>query len=237
MIKDVQISKVHGYEWVADNTFYSVPEQRIYELDAYGDKCYIGAERNGQLRLNNKDNMGCPMSWMKNVVAACVDYAEEEGKRNPPQDDVRLNTLGGFHWVADNYYFSPTRERVYYTTNAGADKTYPIVMAHGMVYVVSENNGRLYPISVGAIMKVLGLSPKPVEKSDEVPSNRGFIIGKLVNGAIRIARNPKTHQDEESCDKEMERLATQYPDIFFVKLAIRDVAVGKMETKVTVTRL
>ena len=110
-------------------------------------------------------------------------------------------------------------------------------MAHGMVYVVSENNGRLYPISVGVIMKALGMSPKPVEKSDEVPSNRGFIIGKLVNGAIRIARNPKTHQDEDSCDKEMERLATQYPDIFFVKLAIRDVAVGKMETKVTVTRL
>ena len=81
------------------------------------------------------------------------------------------------------------------------------------------------------------MAPKPVEESDEVPSNRGFIIGKLVNGAIRIARNPKTHQDEESCDKEMERQATQYPDIFFVKLAIRDVAVGKMETKVTVTRL
>ena len=234
MKNNVQICKVKGYEWVAENQFYSVREQKVYEPYDEG-KWYLKPDERGIILLNRMDDGEFVSVGMKSLVSACVDYAREEQKAE--NVNVKINTLGGFHWVADNYYFSPTQERVYYTTNAGANKTYPVVMTHGMVYVVSENNGRLYPISVGVIMKALGMSPKPVEKSDEVPSNRGFIIGKLVNGAIRIARNPKTHQDEESCDKEMERLATQYPDIFFVKLAIRDVAVGKMEAKVTVTRL
>lgn len=236
-MKDFRVSEVRGYEWVDDQFFYSLDEMTVYVRRPDGTSYPIKAHPDGIAHLSRKvDGELVPVGY-KNLVASCEEHLKQGSAPKETPVDVRLNTLGGFHWVADNYYFSPTRERVYYTTNAGADKTYPIVMAHGMVYVVSENNGRLYPISVGVIMKALGMSPKPVEKSDEVPSNRGFIIGKLVNGAIRIARNPKTHQDEESCDKELERLATQYPDIFFVKLAIRDVAVGKMETKVTVTRL
>lgn len=231
----VQISEVRGYEWVADNLFYSVREQKVFESGEDGERWYIGLERNGQIRLKNKDEYGCPVTLMSNLVSACVDHALEEEKAE--NDNVKINTLGGFHWVADNYYFSMTEEKVYYTTNAESNKTYPHVMAHGMVYVVAGNNGRLYPISVGVIMKTLGMIPKPVEESDEIPSNRGFIIGKLVNGVIRIARNPKTHHEEESCDKELDRLASTYPDVFFVKLAIRDVVVGKMETKVTVSRL
>ena len=231
----VQISKVKGYEWVDDNLFYSVREQKVFENGADGERWYITPERNGMIRLENKNAGGYPTAWMRNLVDACVTYASDEQKAE--NVNVKINTLGGFHWVADNYYFSMTEEKVYYTTNAGANKTYPVVMAHGMVYVVAGNNGRLYPISVGVIMKTLGMSPKPVEDRDEVPSNRGFIIGKLVNGVIRIARNPKTHHDEESCDKELDRLASLNPDIFFVKLAIRDVVVGKEETKVTVTRL
>lgn len=150
--------------------------------------------------------------------------------------DVKVNTLGGFHWVAEDYYFSMAEEKVYYTNESGK-RVYPVVMSHGMVYVLAGNNGRMYPISVGVIMKALGVAPKPVETCEKVPSNRGFIIGKLANGVIQIARNPKTHQDEESCDKELERLASMNPEVFFVKLAIRDVVVGKEETKVTVTRL
>lgn len=231
----VQICKVKGYEWVADHLFYSVGEQKVFENGTDGERWYVSPERNGMIRLENKDKMGCPVAWMMNLVDACVAYASEEQKAE--NVNVKINSLGGFHWVADNYYFSMTEEKVYYTTNAGANKTYPVVMAHGMVYVVSGNNGRLYPISVGLIMKALGMAPNPIEESDKVPSNRGFIIGKLVNGVIRIARNPKAHQDEESCDKELERLASLNPDVFFVKLAIRDVVVGKEETKVTVTRL
>lgn len=233
----VQISEVEGYEWVADNLFYSVSEQKVFESDADGERWYIPIERNGQIRLKNKDEYGCPFTLMQNLVSACVDYALAEGKAEREKVNVKINTLGGFHWVADNYYFSLTEEKVYYTTNAGEDKTYPHVLSHGMVYVMAGNNGRLYPISVGVIMKTLGMSPKPLEESDEIPSNRGFIIGKLVNGAIRIARNPKTHHEEESCDKELDRLASTYPDVFFVKLAIRDVVVGNVETKVTVSRL
>lgn len=150
--------------------------------------------------------------------------------------DVKVNTIGGLHWVAEDYFFSPEEEKVYYYDQNGG-KTYPVVLSHGMINVIAGNNGRLYPISIGMIMKQLGIAPKPVEDRDEIPSNRGFIIGKLVNGVIRIARNPKTHHDEESCDKELDRLASTYPDVFFVKLAIRDVVVGKMETKVTVSRL
>lgn len=236
-MKDFRVSEVKGYEWVDGCFFYSLDEKTAYVRRPDGSSYPIRDNLNGIIHLSRKeDNELVPVGY-KNLVASCEEHLKLGSKPKETPVDVRLNTLGGFHWVADNYYFSPTQEKVYYTTNAGANKTYPIVMAHGMVYVVSENNGRLYPISVGVIMKALGMSPSPVEKSDEVPSNRGFIIGKLVNGAIRIARNPKTHQDEESCDKEMERLATQYPDIFFVKLAIRDVVVGKMETKVTVTRL
>lgn len=233
----VQISEVKGYEWVADNLFYSVSEQKVFESGADGERWYISPERNGQIRLKNKDEIGCPIAWMQNLVTSCVDHALAEEKDEREKVNVKINTLGGFHWVADNYYFSLTEEKVYYTTNAGENKTYPHVLTHGMVYVMSGNNGRLYPISVGVIMKALGMAPKPVEDSDEIPSNRGFIIGKLVNGAIRIARNPKTHHEEESCDKELDRLASTYPDVFFVKLAIRDVVVGKMETKVTVSRL
>ena len=236
-MKDFRVSEVKGYEWVDDHFYYSLDEMVVYVRRSDGSSYPIKAHLDGLAHLSRKeDNELVPVGY-KNLVASCEEHLKQGREPKETPVDVRLNTLGGFHWVADNYYFSPTQEKVYYTTNAGADKTYPVVMAHGMVYVVSGNNGRLYPISVGMIMKTLGMSPKHVEKSDEVPSNRGFIIGKLVNGAIRISRNPKTHQDEESCDKEMERLATQYPDIFFVKLAIRDVAVGKMETKVTVTRL
>ena len=227
----VQISEVGGYEWVADNLFYSVSEQKVFESGADGERWYISVERNGQIRLENKDERGCPFTLMGNLVSACVDHALEEEKV-----DVKVNTLGGFHWVAENYYFSLTEEKLYYTIENG-ERVYPVVLSHGMVNVVSGNNGRLYPISIGMIMKQLGMSPKPVEDRDEIPSNRGFIIGKLVNGVIRIARNPKTHHEEESCDKELDRLASTYPDVFFVKLAIRDVVVGKMETKVTVSRL
>lgn len=233
----VQISKVKGYEWVVDNLFYSVREQKVFESGSDGERWYISVERNGQIRLENKDGRGCPFTLMGNLVSACVDHALEEEKVEREKVDVKVNTLGGFHWVADNYYFSLTEEQVYYTTNAGEDKTYPYVLSHGMVYVMAGNNGRLYPISVGVIMKTLGMVPKPLEESDEIPSNRGFIIGKLVNGVIRIARNPKTHHEEESCDKELDRLASTYPDVFFVKLAIRDVVVGNIETKVTVSRL
>ena len=232
----VQISEVEGYEWVTDDLFYSVSEQKVFESGADGERLFIPIERNGQIRLKNKDEIGYPFTLMSNLVSACVDYAIEE-KAEREKVNVKINTLGGFHWVADNYYFSLTEEKVYYTTNAGDNKTYPHVLSHGMVYVMAGNNGRLYPISVGVIMKALGMAPKPVEESDEIPSNRGFIIGKLVNGAIRIARNPKTHHEEESCDKELDRLASTYPDVFFVKLAIRDVVVGKMETKVTVSWL
>ena len=232
----VQISKVKGYEWVVDNLFYSVREQKVFESGADGERWYISVERNGQIRLENKDGRGCPFTLMGNLVSACVDHALEEEKVEREKVDVRVNTLGGFHWVAENYYFSLTEEKLYYTDDNG-NCVYPVVLSHGMVNVVSGNNGRLYPISIGMIMKQLGMTPKPVEDRDEIPSNRGFIIGKLVNGAIRIARNPKTHHDEESCDKELDRLASNYPDVFFVKLAIRDVVVGKMETKVTVSRL
>ena len=236
-MKDFRVSEVKGYEWVDDHFFYSLDEMTAYVRRPDGSSYPVKNNLNGTVHLNRKDDNELVPVGYKNLVASCEEHLKQGSEPKETPVDVRLNTLGGFHWVADNYYFSPSQEKVYYTTNAGANKTYPHVMAHGMVYVVSENNGRLYPISVGVIMKALGMAPKPVEESDEVPSNRGFIIGKLVNGAIRIARNPKTHQDEESCDKELERLATQYPDIFFVKLAIRDVAVGKMETKVTVTRL
>lgn len=234
MKNNVQICKVKGYEWVAENQYYSVCEQKVYEPYDEG-KWYLKPDEMGIILLNRMDDGEFVSVGMKSLVSACVDYALEEQKAE--NVNVKINTLGGFRWVADNYYFSMTEEKVYYTTNAGANKTYPVVMAHGMVYVVSGNNGRLYPISVGVIMKTLGMGPKPAEKSDEVPSNRGFIIGKLVNGVIRIARNPKTHQDEESCDKEMERLASLNPDVFFVKLAVRDVVVGKEETTVKVTRL
>lgn len=232
----VQISAVRGYEWVVDNLFYSVREQKVFESGADGERWYISVERNGQIRLENKDGRGCPFTLMGNLVSACVDHALEEEKVEREKVDVKVNTLGGFHWVAENYYFSLTEEKLYYTDENG-NRVYPVVLSHGMVNVVSGNNGRLYPISIGMIMKTLGMTPKPVEESDEIPSNRGFIIGKLVNGVIRIARNPKTHHEEESCDKELDRLASTYPDVFFVKLAIRDVVVGKMETKVTVSRL
>lgn len=232
----VQISAVKGYEWVADNLFYSVSEQKVFESGADGERWYIPIERNGQIRLKNKDEYGCPFTLMQNLVSACVDYALEEKKAEREKVDVKVNTLGGFNWVAENYYFSLTEEKLYYVIEKG-ERVYPVVLSHGMVNVVSGNNGRLYPISIGMIMKQLGMSPKPVEDRDEIPSNRGFIIGKLVNGAIRIARNPKTHHEEESCDKELDRLASTYPDVFFVKLAIRDVVVGKVETKVTVSRL
>nr|DAS14303.1 MAG TPA: hypothetical protein [Caudoviricetes sp.] len=232
----VQISAVRGYEWVADNLFYSVGEQKVFESGTDGERWYIGLERNGQIRLKNKDEYGCPFTLMGTLVSACVDYALEEEKAEREKVNVKINTLGGFHWVADNYYFSLTEEKLYYTDENG-NRVYPVVLSHGMVNVVSGNNGRLYPISIGMIMKQLGMTPKPVEDRDEIPSNRGYIIGKLVNGAIRIARNPKTHHEEESCDKELDRLASTYPDVFFVKLAIRDVVVGKMETKVTISRL
>ena len=232
----VQISKVKGYEWVVDNLFYSVREQKVFERGADGERWYISVERNGQIRLENKDGRGRPFTLMGNLVSACVDHALEEEKVEREKVDVKVNTLGGFHWVAENYYFSLTEEKLYYTDENG-NRVYPVVLSHGMVNVVSGNNGRLYPISIGMIMKQLGMTPKPVEDRDEIPSNRGFIIGKLVNGVIRIARNPKTHHEEESCDKELDRLASAYPDVFFVKLAIRDVVVGKMETKVTVSRL
>lgn len=232
----VQISKVKGYEWVVDNLFYSVREQKVFESGADGERWYISVERNGQIRLENKDGRGCPFTLMGNLVSACVDHALEEGKVEREKVDVKVNTLGGFHWVAENYYFSLTEEKLYYTDENG-NRVYPVVLSHGMVNVVSGINGRLYPISIGMIMKQLGMTPKPVEDRDEIPSNRGFIIGKLVNGVIRIARNPKTHHEEESCDKELDRLASAYPDVFFVKLAIRDVVVGKVETKVTVSRL
>lgn len=232
----VQISKVMGYEWVADNLFYSVSEQKVFESDAGGERWYIPIERNGQIRLKNKDEYGCPFTLMQNLVSACVDHALAEEKAEREKVDVKVNTLGGLHWVAENYYFSLTEEKLYYVIEKG-ERIYPVVLSHGMVNVVSGNNGRLYPISIGMIMKQLGIAPKPVEDRDEIPSKRGFIIGKLVNGVIRIARNPKTHHDEESCDKELDRLASTYPDVFFVKLAIRDVVVGKMETKVTVSRL
>lgn len=232
----VQISAVRGYEWVVDNLFYSVREQKVFESGADGERWYISVERNGQIRLENKDGRCCPFTLMGNLVSACVDHALEEEKVEREKVDVKVNTLGGFHWVAENYYFSLTEEKLYYTDENG-NRVYPVVLSHGMVNVVSGNNGRLYPISIGMIMKTLGMTPKPVEESDEIPSNRGFIIGKLVNGVIRIAHNPKTHHEEESCDKELDRLASTYPDVFFVKLAIRDVVVGKMETKVTVSRL
>ena len=232
----VQISKVKGYEWVVDNLFYSVREQKVFESGADGERWYISVERNGQIRLENKDGRGCPFTLMGNLVSACVDHALEEEKVEREKVDVKVNTLGGFHWVAENYYFSLTEEKLYYTDENG-NRVCPVVLSHGMVNVVSGNNGRLYPISIGMIMKQLGMTPKPVEDRDEIPSNRGFIIGKLVNGVIRIARNPKTHHEEESCDKELDRLASTYPDVFFVKLAIRDVVVGKVETKVTVSRL
>lgn len=232
----VQISAVRGYEWVANNLFYSVGEQKVFESGADGERSYITIERNGQIRLKNKDEIGYPFTLMSNLVSACVDYALEEQKAQRANVDVKVNTLGGFHWVADDYYFSLTEEKLYYTDENG-NRVYPVVLSHGMVNVVSGNNGRLYPISIGVIMKQLGMTPKPVEDRDEIPSNRGFIIGKLVNGVIRIARNPKTHHEEESCDKELDRLASAYPDVFFVKLAIRDVVVGKVETKVTVSRL
>lgn len=232
----VQISKVEGYEWVADNLFYSVSEQKVFESGTDGERWYISVERNGQIRLENKDEIGCPFTLMGDLVSACVDHAFAEEKAKRENADVKVNTLGGFHWVAEDYYFSTTEEKLYYTDENG-NRVYPVVLSHGMVNVLAGNNGRLYPISVGMIMKQLGMSPKPVEDRDEIPSNRGFIIGKLVNGVIRIARNPKTHHDEESCDKELDRLASTYPDVFFVKLAIRDVVVGKMETKVTVSRL
>lgn len=232
----VQISKVKGYEWVANNLFYSVGEQKVFESGADGERLYIPVERNGQVRLENKDERGCPFTHMGELVSACVDYALEEQKAQRENVDVKVNTLGGFHWVADDYYFSLTEEKLYYTDENG-NRVYPVVLSHGMVNVVSGNNGRLYPISIGMVMKQLGMTPKPVEDRDEIPSNRGFIIGKLVNGVIRIARNPKTHHEEESCNKELDRLASTYPDVFFVKLAIRDVVVGKMETKVTVSRL
>lgn len=232
----VQISKVNGYEWVVDNLFYSVREQKVFERGADGERRYISVERNGQIRLENKDGRGCPFTLMGNLVSACVGHALEEVKVERVKVDVKVNTLGGFHWVAENYYFSLTEEKLYYTVENG-NRVYPVVLSHGMVNVVSGNNGRLYPISIGIIMKQLGMTPKPVEDRDEIPSNRGFIIGKLVNGVIRIARNPKTHHEEESCDNELDRLASTYPDVFFVKLAIRDVVVGKVETKVTVSRL
>lgn len=237
----VQISDVEGYEWVTDDLFYSVKEQKVFESGVDGERLYIPVERNGQIRLENKDGRGCPFTLMGNLVSACVDHALEEEKVEREKVErekvnVKINTLGGFHWVADNYYFSLTEEKLYYTDENG-NRVYPVVLSHGMVNVVSGNNGRLYPISIGMIMKQLGMTPKPVEDRDEIPSNRGFIIGKLVNGAIRIARNPKTHHEEESCDKELDRLASTYPDVFFVKLAIRDVVVGKVETKVTVSRL
>ena len=232
----VQISKVKGYEWVVDNLFYSVREQKVFESGADGERWYISVERNGQIRLENKDERDCHFTLMGNLVSACVDHALEEEKVEREKVDVKVNILGGFHWVAENYYFSLTEEKLYYTDENG-NRVYPVVLSHGMVNVVSGNNGRLYPISIGMIMKQLGMTPKPVEDRDEIPSNRGFIIGKLVNGVIRIARNPKTHHEEESCDKELDRLASTYPDVFFVKLAIRDVVVGKVETKVTVSRL
>lgn len=232
----VQISEVEGYEWVADNLFYSVSEQKVFESDADGERWYIPIERNGQIRLKNKDEYGCPFTLMQNLVSACVNHSLAEEKAEREEVNVKVNTLGGFHWVAENYYFSLAEEKLYYTDENG-NRVYPVVLSHGMVNVVSGNNGRLYPISIGMIMKQLGMTPKPVEESDEIPSNRGFIIGKLVNGVIRIASNPKTHHEEESCDKELDRLASTYPDVFFVKLAIRDVVVGKMETKVTVSRL
>lgn len=232
----VQISKVKDYEWVADDLFYSVKEQKVFESGADGERLYIPLERDGKIRLKNKDEIGCPTAWMRNLVTSCVYHALEEEKAERENDIVKVNALGGFHWVAENYYFSLTEEKLYYVIEKG-ERVYPVVLSHGMVNVVSGNNGRLYPISIGMIMKQLGLAPKPVEDSDEIPSNRGFIIGKLVNGVIRIARNPKTHHDEESCDRELDRLASNYPDVFFVKLAIRDVVVGKMETKVTVSRL
>ncbi len=232
----VQISDVEGYEWVTDDLFYSVKEQKVFESGVDGERLYIPIERDGKIRLKNKDEIGYPFTLMSNLVSACVDYALEEEKAEREKANVKINTLGGFHWVADNYYFSLTEEKLYYIIENG-ERVYPVVLSHGMVNVVSGNNGRLYPISVGVIMKTLGMVPKPLEESDEIPSNRGFIIGKLVNGVIRIARNPKTHHEEESCDKELDRLASTYPDVFFVKLAIRDVVVGKMETKVTVSRL
>lgn len=232
----VQISKVEGYDWVADNLFYSVGEQKVFESGADGERWYISVERNGQIRLENKDEIGCPFTMMGDLVSACVDHALAEEKAERENADVKVNTLGGFHWVAENYYFSLTEEKLYYVIEKG-ERVYPVVLSHGMVNVVSGNNGRLYPISIGMIMKQFGMTPKPVEDRDEIPSNRGYIIGKLVNGVIRIARNPKTHHEEELCDKELGRLASTYPDVFFVKLAIRDVVVGKMETKVTVSRL
>lgn len=232
----VQISDVEGYEWVTDDLFYSVKEQKVFESGVDGERLYIPVERNGQIRLENKDGRGCPFTLMGNLVSACVDHALEEEKVEREKVNVKVNTLGGLHWVAENYYFSLTEEKLYYVIEKG-ERIYPVVLSHGMVNVVSGNNGRLYPISIGMIMKQLGIAPKPVEDRDEIPSNRGFIIGKLVNGVIRISRNPKTHHDEESCDKELDRLASTYPDVFFVKLAIRDVVVGKMETKVTVSRL
>lgn len=232
----VQISDVEGYEWVTDDLFYSVKEQKVFESGVDGERLYIPIERNGQIRLKNRDEIGYPFTLMSNLVSSCVDYALEEEKAEREKVNVKVNTLGGFHWVAENYYFSLTEEKLYYIVENG-ERVYPVVLSHGMVNVVSGNNGRLYPISIGMIMKQLGIAQKPLEESDEIPSNRGFIIGKLVNGAIRIARNPKTHHEEESCDKELDRLASTYPDVFFVKLAIRDVVVGKMETKVTVSRM
>nr|DAV92125.1 MAG TPA: hypothetical protein [Caudoviricetes sp.] len=236
-MKDFRVSEVKGYEWAEDHFFYSLDEMTVYVRRPDGSSYPIKARPDGLVHLSRKvDGEPVPVGY-KNLVASCEEHLKHGGEPKATPVNVKINTLDGFHWVADNYYFSMTEEKVYYTTNAGANKTYPVVMAHGMVYVVSRNNGRIYPISVGVIMKTLGMSPKPVEKSDEVPPSRGFIIGKLVNGVIRIARNPKTHQDEESCDTEMERLASLNPDVFFVKLAIRDVVVGKEETTVKVTRL
>ena len=233
MKNNVQICKVKGYEWVADNLFYSVREERVYE--PYDDgKWYLMPDARGVILLNRADDEESVPVGMKSLVSACVDYARDEQKTIGK--DVKVNTLGGFQWVSESYYFSMTEEKVYYTNESGK-RVYPVVMSHGMVYVLAGNNGRMYPVSVGVIMKALGMTQKPVETREEVPPNRGFIIGKLVNGVIRIARNPKTHQDEESCDKELERLASINPEVFFVKLAIRDVVVGKEETKVTVTRL
>lgn len=236
-MKDFQVSEVRGYEWVEGQFYYSLDEMTVYVRRPDGSSYPIKVHPNGLVHLSRKvDSELVPVGY-KNLVASCEEHLKLGSEPKATRVNVKINSLGGFHWVADNYYFSMTEEKVYYTTNAGANKTYPVVMAHGMVYVVSGNNGRLYPISVGLIMKSLGMAPKPVEESDKVSCNRGFIIGKLVNGVIRIARNPKTHQDEASCDEELERLASLNPDVFFVKLAIRDVVVGKEETKVTVTRL
>lgn len=57
----VQISAVKGYEWVADNLFYSVREQKVFESGADGERWYISIERNGQIRLKIRTSMDVPL--------------------------------------------------------------------------------------------------------------------------------------------------------------------------------